>query len=78
MAAPETAALRRLRLSWQLLCFVLGGSIWALAPLRAMIGGAAPCGIAVLLVATLLATVVYWRRKQQADRAYLAGLGEGS
>ena len=77
MAAPETAGLRRLRLVWQVLCLALAASIAGLAPLRALMGRAAPCMIAVLLVATLLATLIYLRRKHRADTIYLATLGEG-
>jgi hypothetical protein len=77
MAAPETAGLRRLRLVWQLLCLALAASIVALGPLRAMVGRAAPCMIAVLLALTLLATLIYLRRKHRVDTIYLAALGEG-
>ena len=77
MAAPETAGLRRLRFLWQSLCLTLAASILALKPLRASLGRGAPCLIAVLLLAALITTLVYLRRKHGADTAYLATLGEG-
>jgi len=77
MAAPETAGLRRLRRIWQILCLALAASIAALGPLRAIVGRAAPCMIAILLAATLIATLVYLRRKHRADAIYLANMGEG-
>lgn len=76
MAAPETAGLRRLRFIWQILCLALAASIAALGPLRAMLGRLAPCIIAVLLLATLLATFIYLRRKHRADTIHLTTLGE--
>ena len=76
MAAPETASLRRLRLIWQMLCLSLAASILFLRPLRPAAGPAAPCGIAMLLVATLACTGVYLVRKHRADTAQLHRLGE--
>lgn len=77
MAAPETVGLRRLRFIWQGLCLTLAASIAGLGPLRVILGRAAPCIIAILLVTTLLATLIYLRRKHHADTVYLATLGEG-
>lgn len=77
MAAPETVGLRRLRFIWQGLCLTLAASIVGLGSLRAVLGRAAPCMIAILLVTTLLATLIYLRRKHHADTVYLETLGEG-
>ena len=76
MAAPETDGLRHLRRIWQFLCLALAASITSLAPLRALMGRAAPCMIAILLALTLLAMLIYLRRKHQADTAFLATLAE--
>ena len=62
MAAPETAELRRLRRTWQILCLSLGASVLALQPLLNLLGRAAPCVIAALLVAALLTTALYIAR----------------
>ena len=77
MAAPEPAGLKRLRFIWQLLCLSLAASIAGLSPLRALIGRAAPCMIAVLLATTLLTTLIYLRRKHRADTSYLRAFEEG-
>lgn len=77
MAAPETASLKRLRFIWQGLCLTLAASVAGLESLRAFLGRAAPCIVAILLVMTLLATLIYLRRKHHADTVYLATLGEG-
>ncbi len=77
MAAPETPALRRLRLTWQGLCLGLAGGIAMIRPLRALLGQAAPAVVACLLVATLSVTAAYLVRKNRADTAYLDRAGEG-
>ncbi len=76
MAAPETADLRRLRRTWQILCLLLGASVLALQPLLHLVGRAAPCAIAALLVAALLTTALYLARKHRADTAFLDAAGE--
>lgn len=76
MAAPETADLRRLRRTWQILCLLLGTSVLALQPFRHLVGRAAPCAIAALLVAALLTTALYLARKHRADTAFLDAAGE--
>ena len=76
MAAPETADLRRLRRTWQILCLLLGASVRALQPLLHLVGRAAPCAIAALLVAALLTTALYLARKHRADTAFLDAAGE--
>lgn len=76
MAAPETADLRRLRRTWQILCLLLGASVILLRPLLGLVGRAAPCAIAALLVAALLTTALYLARKHRADTAFLDAGGE--
>lgn len=76
MAAPETRALRRLRLTWQALCLSLGASILCLQPLLRQFGRAASAAIAVLLVAVLATTALYLARKHRADAAFLEAIGE--
>lgn len=78
MAAPETPALHRLRLTWMGLCVVTGADILFAGPLTRAIGRAAPCLLAALLIATLLVTVLYWLRKIRADTAFLEPLEEDS
>src|SRR3546814_126236 len=76
MAAPETARLRTMRLSWLALCVTLAGAVTLLDQLRGRIGRAAPCLIAVLLATALVVTVLYLRAKRRADAAYLDQLAE--
>src|SRR3546814_6658522 len=78
MAAPETARLRTMRLSWLALCVTLAGAVTLLDQLRGRIGRAAPCLIAVLLATALVVTVLYLRAKRRADAAYLDQLAERS
>jgi len=77
MAAPETTALRRMRLTWQLLCLALAISIIWHEQLRGAFGRAVPCATAALLVATGLWTLVYLMRKHRADTDYIECRGEG-
>ena len=76
MEAPETGALRRLRLIWQMLCLMLGAAIIGLQPLSLAFGRAAPCAIAVLLLANICTTAVYLARKHRADTSFLEASGE--
>lgn len=71
MAAPETPALRRMRLVWQLLCLALALVVGLFDPLHDVTGRVAPCLAAALLVATGLQTWAYLRRKKAADDAFL-------
>ena len=73
MAAPETRMLRRKRHLWQFLCIALAASILCLQPLRALVGNAAGLVCAVLLLAALLCGIRYFRAKNAADDAWLAG-----
>ena len=76
MAAPETPALRRMRRTWQLLCFSVALVTIGFRPLHAAIGAAAPALVAALLAATALYTWLYVARKNAADAAHLDRLGE--
>ena len=78
MAAPETRALRRLRLGWQALCFVCAATIGFFGPLHRALGRPAAYGSAALLLATAVWTVVYLVRKQRADAAFLRRAGDAS
>ncbi|ANI80278.1 hypothetical protein [Sphingobium sp. EP60837] len=71
MAAPETRRLRRMRLAWQLLCLFTAVAVSLIAPLRALLGQAAPCIAAALIALTLIQSVIYWVAKQRADTAIL-------
>lgn len=75
MAAPETAALRRLRLTWQALCVASALVVGLFTPLRHAIGRVAPMLAAILLLATTVCTAIYFVRKQRADRAFLDASG---
>ncbi|CUS45604.1 hypothetical protein MGWOODY_Smn909 [hydrothermal vent metagenome] len=77
MAAPETRALRRMRLIWQALCVTCALVVGLISPLRHAVGRAAPIGAAVVLLATSAFTCLYLFRKQRADRAFLNNLGGG-
>ncbi|RIA46271.1 hypothetical protein DFR49_0807 [Hephaestia caeni] len=75
MAAPETRMLRRSRHLWQLLCVSLAISILCLRPLRALAGPSAGVLCAALLFAVLVSGFRYFRAKNAADDAWLAGRG---
>lgn len=77
MAAPETRALRRMRLLWQALCLSLALVAAFFAQVHATLGRAAPCLVLALLVAAGLYTWLYLRRKNAADNAFLERMGEG-
>lgn len=76
MAAPETVALRRLRLTWQALCLTLAANVALLQPLEHVLGRAAACLAAALMIATLCVTILYLTRKHRADCAFLDSPGE--
>ena len=77
MAAPETRALRRMRLLWQALCLSLALVTAFFAQVHAILGRAAPCLALALLVAAGLYTWLYLHRKNAADNAFLERTGEG-
>ncbi len=71
MAAPETASLRRLRLTWQGLCLSLAANVALLQPLEDVFGRAPVCLAAALMLATLCITILYLACKHRADCAFL-------
>lgn len=75
MAAPETRALRRMRLTWQVLCLACALVVGLFKPLRHTVGRLAPLAAAVLLLTTLAVTAAYFLRKQRADNALLERSG---
>ncbi|HEX7855085.1 MAG TPA: hypothetical protein VF503_15455 [Sphingobium sp.] len=75
MAAPETQALKRLRFTWQGLCFASALIVGFFAPLHRAVGRTAAFGAAALLLATATCTIVYLFRKQRADGAFLETIG---
>jgi len=72
MAAPETAMLRSMRRTFQLLCVACAICVVLVSPLTALLGRAAPVGIAGLLLTTAIYTGLYVFRKNRADEAFLA------
>jgi hypothetical protein len=72
MAAPETAMLRSMRRTFQLLCIACALCVVPVSPLTALLGRAAPIGIAGLLLTTTIYTGLYLFRKNRADEAFLA------
>lgn len=71
MAAPETPALKVLRLSILVMAALLVATILALAPLRAAIGNGAGSIAGVLLASLALLVPVYVIRKNRADEAFV-------
>lgn len=71
MAAPETRRLRRMRTAWQILCLLTALGVWFIAPLRGVLGQAAPCIVMVLILLTLIQSLIYWTAKQRADNGVL-------
>ncbi|AMK26065.1 MULTISPECIES: hypothetical protein [Sphingobium] len=76
MAAPETVPLRAKRRTWQLLCLSTALAVGLITPLRGLIGSAAPRIAALLIVATLLQSRLYWGAKRRADDKGHPGNGE--
>jgi uncharacterized membrane protein (DUF485 family) len=72
MAAPETAKLRSMRRTFQLLCIACAMCVTLVSPLTTLLGRTAPVGIAGLLVTTAIYTGLYVFRKNRADEAFLA------
>lgn len=71
MAAPETRALRVLRMTVLSLAVALALSIAMLKPLRLLLGLGAGGAIAGLFLALAVLVPVYVFRKNRADGAYL-------
>ncbi|WP_010339777.1 hypothetical protein [Sphingobium yanoikuyae] len=76
MAAPETRALRRMRLIWQGLCLSVALVVGFFSQVHAALGRAAPCLALGLIVAAGAHTWLYLRRKNAADNAFLERAGE--
>ena len=71
MAAPETPSLRRLRLTWQVLCLSSGLVVGLFTPFHRAVGRLAPLAAAMLLFITVAWTAFYLVRKHRADTAFL-------
>ena len=74
MAAPETRALKVMRMAILAICGVLVVSIAAIDPLRAVIGIGAGAVVAGLLLALAALVPVYLVIKTRADDAHLSAL----
>jgi hypothetical protein len=71
MAAPETPSLRRLRLTWQVLCLTSALVVGLFTPFHRAVGRLAPLAAAMLLFITVAWTAFYLFRKHCADTAVL-------
>lgn len=71
MAAPETPSLRRLRLTWQILCLSSALVVGLFRPFHRSLGQLAPLTAAFLLIVTVGWTTFYFVRKHRADTAFL-------
>lgn len=71
MAAPETKALKRMRMTILSICAILLVSIAALAPLRAAVGIAAGGVVAALLAVLAVLVPIYVVTKNRADDRHL-------
>lgn len=74
MAAPETRALKVMRMTILVICLVLLVSIAAIGPLRAAIGIGAGAVVAGLLLALAALVPVYLIAKIRTDDAHLAAM----
>ncbi|WP_022676664.1 hypothetical protein [Novosphingobium sp. B-7] len=70
MAAPETAALRRMRKLWMALCWLLALAVLLLPILKALVGTWAALPALLLAIVTPLHGLVYFRAKARADDAF--------
>jgi len=71
MAAPETPSLRRMRLTWQILCLSSALVAELFRPFHRAVGQPAPLTAAFLLIVTVAWTALYLIRKHRADIAFL-------
>lgn len=71
MAAPETRALRTLRLTILGASLTLGGLIALIGPAKALMGAGAIGAAAGLLAALAVLVPIYLRTKTRADAAHL-------
>jgi len=76
MAAPETRALRHMRLAWQSLCLSVALVVGFFGQVHHALGRGAACLAMALLVAAGLQTWLYLRQKNAADNAFLERTGE--
>lgn len=74
MAAPETRALRAMRMAILTITIVIVISIVAIVPLRAAIGIGAGAVVAGLLLVLAVLVPVYFLMKTRADDAHLTAL----
>jgi len=77
MAAPETRGLRRLRRCWQTLCLMSALGAGFAGPIHRAGGRPAAATLALLLIATVVCTAIYWIKKQRADQRFLEAMGGG-
>lgn len=77
MAAPETACLRRLRMTWQGLCILTAVCVAFFSQMHELMGRTASCLVAIILVATVIQSLVYWLAKQRADNRLFDRREEG-
>ena len=71
-AAPESAALRRLRHIWMALCASLAIGVVAIRLIVDLFGDWGALAVFVLMVATPVHGLVYFRRKNAIDEAHAA------
>lgn len=70
MAAPETRGLKRLRLSWILLCCALGLAVTCNGRLVELLGPKGALPALLLVLAAPAVGIVYLAAKTRADDAY--------
>lgn len=70
MAAPETAALRRMRKIWMALCWLLALAVLLLPVLKALLGTWSALPALLLAIVTPLHGLFYFRAKARADDAF--------
>ncbi len=75
MAAPETPSLRRMRLTWQVLCLSSALVVGLFSPFYRAVGQLAPLTAALLLIVTGGWTAFYLVRKHRADTVFLDTIG---
>lgn len=73
MAAPETPWLRRLRGIWMLLCTCLAVAVPLNAPSVGLFGPLGALPALLLILATPVMGLVYFRGKARADAAHTCG-----
>ena len=71
MAALETADLRGMRRTFQILCVASALGVLSISPLVRLFGPPASFTVAALLLTTALHTALYVYRKNRADNAFL-------